>query len=206
MPFYQLNGRNLLFIHVPKTGGKSVEAYLKDLSGGQALFHPKKQDFFPCSPQHMHAEPLELLFGNRFFDHAFMVVRNPYRRFVSEYHWRVTRKEGDLSFAEWAHATLDAFAQNPYVLDNHLRPQVEFKMKRAAVHRLEDSLEKAVHEAVQAMGIDPGRPDLRHTHKVTAPEVTAGEDLFHRLRALYAADFEAFGYDPEDLAGAFRLV
>lgn len=205
MPFYQVNGRNLLFIHVPKTGGRSVEAYLKDLSGAQVLFHPKKQDIFPCSPQHMHAEALELLFGNRFFDHSFMVVRNPYRRFVSEYHWRVTRRDGDQPFEIWAQETLDKLSQNPYLLDNHLRPQVEFRMKKTAVHKLEDGLDKAVHAAMIAVGLDLEAPSLRHTHQVTNSKVTGTQMLAERLQELYAADFEAFGYDPGDLDNAFSV-
>jgi hypothetical protein len=206
MPLYQLNSRNLLFIHVPKTGGKSVEEFLKGLSGGQALFHPKKQDIFPCSPQHMHAEALAMLFGNRFLDHSFMVVRNPYRRFVSEYHWRVTRKNGEEPFEAWAHNILDALEANPYVLDNHLRPQVEFRMSGTDVHKLEDGLEKAVEAAVRAIGLDVERPSLRQTHQVAKAEVTAGRTLVDRLRETYAADFDAFGYNPQDLANAFHVA
>lgn len=206
MPLYQLNSRNLLFIHVPKTGGKSVEEFLKGLSGTQALFHPKKQDIFPCSPQHMHAEALAILFGNQFFDHSFMVVRNPYRRFVSEYHWRVTRKNSEESFETWAHNMLDALEENPYILDNHLRPQIEFRMSGTDVHKLEDGLENAVHAAVRAVGLNIERAPLRQTHQVAKAEVTAGRRMVDRLREIYAADFDAFGYDPRDLVDAFLVA
>ena len=206
MPLYQLNGRNLLFIHVPKTGGKSVEAYLKSLSGGQALFHPRKQDIFPCSPQHMHAEMLELLFGESYVQYSFMVVRNPYRRFVSEYHWRVTRKGGEQDFESWSHQVLDELEHDLFILDNHLRPQIEFRMRNTVVHRLEDGLENAVHAAVQAVGLDLPVPVLDHTHRTDKAEVSGSRGLAERLKQLYAADFEAFGYDPEDLAKAFHLA
>jgi hypothetical protein len=206
MPLYQINGRNLLFIHVPKTGGNSVEEYLKELSGGQALFYPEIQHILPCNPQHMQAAPLELLFGNEFFDHSFIVVRNPYRRFISEFHWRVTRWNSDQSLESWGNATLDGYERNPYWSDNHLRPQAEFPMKETVVHKLEDGLDKAVHAALRAVGLDVEVPSLPHTHKTKTGKVTASQALVDRLRQTYAADFETFGYDPDDLVDTFDVA
>ena len=90
MPIYRINNRNVLFIHVPKTGGTSVERYLGLYAqpalhnqGAKLLRPVKDATFTPAlAMQHFHAELLEAMFPPDFFDYAFMVVRHPAARFT----------------------------------------------------------------------------------------------------------------------------
>ena len=85
---------------------------------------------FPCSPQHFHGTLLEQLFGAEEFDWAFMVVRHPVGRMVSQYRYEVHRRRQPLPappFFRWLRETILARRDNPYVRDNHLRPQHEFE-------------------------------------------------------------------------------
>lgn len=87
-------GRPYAFIHVPKTGGSSIERALE-------LAH-----------EHKTAIEKRDALGWRHWDHkfTFAVLRNPFDRAVSHYHWRVaTHKadgaDGHLPFPEWVRAT-----------------------------------------------------------------------------------------------------
>ena len=90
MPYYK--EKNILFIHIPKTGGTVIENQLKtkfkqSLYGGIIRTSP----YNGGSPQHLfyktifeHKEKLNVDFQNI---KVFCVVRNPYDRILSFYFW-----------------------------------------------------------------------------------------------------------------------
>ena len=90
MPIFKKGKQDLLFIHVPKTGGTSIEK-LFHLSGWRTAYldlNLKGKSFNHlriCSPQHMHAEMLQQQLLIHKFSGIFMTVRHPYDRFRSEY-------------------------------------------------------------------------------------------------------------------------
>ena len=90
MPYYK--EKNILFIHIPKTGGTVIENQLKtklkqSLYGGIIRTSP----YDGSSPQHLfyktifeHKEKLNVDFQNI---KVFSVVRNPYDRIISDLFW-----------------------------------------------------------------------------------------------------------------------
>lgn len=201
MPFVELEDkRRLLFIHVPKTGGTSVEEWMRTL--GPLRFHeaaiPKA---LKCSPQHLRMTDVNILFGQRYFDHAFMIVRDPYDRIASEYRMRATMFPESFfrvwpSFSHWLEAQLDQLQTNRWILDNHLRPQWEFHGSRVAVFRLEDGLEPALASVAAKMGL-PAPETVAHELRTAKGDVAVEWDLSDRLRVeeVYAQDFTEFGYE-----------
>lgn len=144
MPVFSNSNKNILFIHIPKTAGSSIEKIGKDLGWvesfsvrGRSLNDLK---FYKSTPQHLHAKPLELIFNLDQFDSIFTVVRNPFNRLKSEYYWQYSQKITDLDVDEWVPATLDQYLYNAHIYDNHIRPQVEFlpKSKKVEVLKLEE--------------------------------------------------------------------
>jgi len=213
MPVFRKGGKNILFIHVPKCGGTSVENAFRDAGYridylDRKIGHDSLNHLRTCSPQHLHAEPLRQQLRVERFELVFMIVREPLARFRSEYVYlhrkkkTVSRAATDVS--AWAHRTLRAYAKNPYIVDNHLRPQHEFWMPEAVVYRMEDGLDAMMADLNHRfhLGVEPAERALYSKTEVgfSSSEVEVDDALKDELRAFYRADFARFGYDADDFS------
>ena len=143
MPIYTKNGKRILFVHIPKTGGSSIEKYLRshDWEESRRFGHGIKN---------IHATWREYeKWGN--FNYKFTVVRDPVERFKSDLaHLTRDRKHAkeirnffakpvkiqlnphDNEPVEWAISDqnlrrfLAEVKKHPECFDNHIRPQVDF--------------------------------------------------------------------------------
>lgn len=93
----------LLFVHIPKTAGTSVN----ELIGQEAVFNPL------ClkGTKHESLEEFQNRCGEEILSkfHIFTIVRNPLERFISHYRWLQSRQE---RFPEMAQIdSLDSFAR-----------------------------------------------------------------------------------------------
>ncbi|MGC3994823.1 MAG: sulfotransferase family 2 domain-containing protein [Propionicimonas sp.] len=207
MPVYRRDGRSVLFVHIPKTGGTSVEQLFK-ASGWEASYFDARygagtlNNLRWCGPQHMHGAVLKDLFRIDRFDLVFAVVREPVARFRSEYVWRHRKLDEAATDAatvsRWLAKTLVAYQKNPYLYDNHLRPQHEFLVPGTKVLRLEDGLGAALRDLSDAhdLGLDgeverfkDSSAGPRKSGDVEVSAATRG--MLHRF---YKRDFSTFGY------------
>lgn len=203
MPFFTRDGVSVLFVHVPKTGGTAIEDLF--IASGWKAHHVDRsgrlewsQQLRRCSPQHEHADLLRRTLRVGRFDHVFSVVREPLARFRSEFLWR-NRKLVDVDEATvdaWADRVLDKRERDPFALDNHLGPQVEFALRRATVHRFEDGLDAVVRDLVETRGLALDA-DLQHRGRPVASglssrDVPLSERLRARLLEVYADDVAAY--------------
>ena len=137
MPVFSLEERkmNILFVHIPKTGGGSVEHFFRDHGFKVDLFScdPSLLSCFKCSPQHMHASLLSSMLNLANFDYMFTVVRNPVDRMLSEYKWRVRHPWSAHGFDSWYLKVRSEKLKNPYLFDNHVRPQSEFLLPKIKI-------------------------------------------------------------------------
>lgn len=206
MPTFKKDGRRLLFIHVPKAGGTTIERRL-ERAGWSMGFRATgaTDDHFGLrrvSPQHYHGAILPEILRLGRFDVIFMLVRDPLARFRSEYAHR--NKEPGQGKAElvstWADDYLARYQRDPYVLDNHLRPQHEFLVPNTQVYRLEDGIETMLADLNGRFGVGVPtavgrRMDSNVEGRLGSRDVELTDELTERLRAMYAADYETFGYD-----------
>jgi hypothetical protein len=206
MPVFTKDGRNVLFVHIPKTGGSAVERHFVD-AGWVMTYHDgrmardKPNYLRTCTPQHMHGALLRETFRIQRFDAVFAVVRDPVARFRSEY---VMRHKQELStnaaaVEAWAEKSFSRFGTNPFVHDNHIRPQVEFLVPRVRVYRLEDGLDAALVDlnARYDLGVPTEVARVRTSEKtrgISSRAVEVSATLDARIRSFYAADVERFGY------------
>jgi hypothetical protein len=176
---------------------------------------------FKCPSQHFHYEMLNSIFNLNAFGDIFVVVRNPFARFASEFRF-MTGKTGlgktiD-AVDEWAEVVLDERERNPFHLFNHLRPQVEFVPPfNTIVYKLEDGLDvvlKGMFERLQKrQGWSPRELDsqkllLHHEKKTSDLDpmkasihekiLRADVKLSSRIRKVYMQDFKSFY--PEDVS------
>jgi len=209
MPIFVKGRIRCLYVHIPKAGGTSLKQSLRrhgweeqlSVRGQpvQALQHLR------CSPQHYHRELLEQLLRLEAFDLAFTVCRHPFSRMKSEYYWQ--RDNGlapSLDPHAWFEAVLAAYAHDPYVYDNHLRPQQDFILAQPGfkVFKVE---EDGVRQALaRTDALAPASPLQRladalrpaRAHRSTpSPQVEAAfAALRPRIEAFYAQDMARFGY------------
>ena len=210
MPVYRINNKNVLFIHVPKTGGTTVESFL-EMHGKTSLHNQGVKLLKPLSNsvltrslplQHFHAELLEAMFAPDFFDYTFMIVRDPLERLKSEYrHSRALgRLDTRLNFEYWVRLMLGLTTCAPNLRNNHFRPQSQFKCFNAEVFKLEDGMEYILASVCTHLGI-PTPEKIPHERKMAniTFEVTSAAKA--RVRAVYDSDYRAFAYGDTDERG-----
>jgi hypothetical protein len=204
MPLYR-NGANLvLFVHIPKTGGTTIEAALRSAGAAEALRFAKKRPFSRSTLQHMHADVYKDAVGQGFYDWAFAVVRNPFNRFASEYKMKVLDAGGTDDFETFVVANIKRFSEYKYTRDNHIRPQREFISKDVEIFRFEDGLEAPITAAVERLELP--QPEITHTKKGSAGKVLATERSLEMIASFYQVDFKRLGYESNDYESAFELV
>lgn len=194
MPVYNVDGKNVLFVHIPKCGGTTIEYALSDYLVG-FLDRKFKGDYFPCSPQHFHKELLESILNIAYFDLVFTIVRNPYDRIVSEYKWRKKYGNFEKTFDVWLKQQLDCVIENPYHLDNHLRPMTDFMLPRTEIFRLEDGMGPAFEHisAVTGASFD-AQAAKRNVMSSTNEQIEMTADSKYLIQEYYMADLNVFGY------------
>ncbi|MFQ5635633.1 MAG: sulfotransferase family 2 domain-containing protein [Gammaproteobacteria bacterium] len=206
MPLFQGKDRTTLFVHIPKTGGSSVEAWLSRHTK-MSLFSPLAPAALKVCPQHLPHSDLLLLLGEGAWDYAFAVVRNPYERLVSEFFFREPVVDGQqaverVDFSAWVITHLQIRTRNPHYMDNHLRPQVEFLGAGVEVFRYEAGLGKAAAAVARhaAVPLDEPLPQLRSSKKCP---VSFSNEALALVNRVYAEDFSELGYEKRRQAVEF---
>lgn len=209
MPMFARGGTRCLFIHIPKTGGTSVEHGLRRLGWKESLIlHANVHEVvrhFKVSPQHYHSDLLDQVVRWEALDRVFTLCRHPFDRLKSEYYWQQRTGLAPAQAPEvWLSSVLERFYQEACAFDNHIRPQVDFITRKlpCTVIRVEDDGVRRALELADACA-PAGRlrwwsvrafPNWRE--QSTRSRVT--EEAFAALRPqiedFYAADMVRFGY------------
>ena len=220
MPIFRKDGRTLLFIHVPKTGGSTIERVFRDDGWAVTYLDGRmgkgtENNVRRCTPQHMHGSMLESIFRLDRFDDIFLIARDPLARFRSEYLWRLRAAEkvqvDAVSVETWGLQALERLTAEPFLWDNHMRPQAEFVVPDARAYRFEDGLDGIVDDLRTRWQLQPQEvlPRIRDGRdqgaQHSSSDVAISERLGGALAETYAADFERFGYDDHQPARPARL-
>ena len=195
VPICKIKDKLILFIHVPRTGGTTIEHHLGEVG---TVFFKSTADtsLMRVTAQHLHRSDLNAIFPPQTFDYAFMFVRNPFDRLRSVYTYQKSMRpmERIIPFAPWLRLALMRRKWKPYYRDNHLRPQVEFEAFNAEVFRLEDGIDKAFDRLHELFGIrKPAAVDVLNSRSEPLPALSASD--MRLIRETYRADFERYGYD-----------
>ncbi|SFH34775.1 sulfotransferase family 2 domain-containing protein [Sulfitobacter dubius] len=165
MPLLKINDKLLHFVHIPKTGGSCITSYLR-AKGPLALYSREPVEWSKTTPQHMEAATQRMILPYGFCDHRFCILRDPFERLLSEYRYRATRinppealpehivpgdtltveldwgKEFCGTFDAWVAKVFADQIDDPYLSDNHIRPQAEFTGPDVKIFLFEEGLEQ----------------------------------------------------------------
>lgn len=165
---FRIGGKLVLFIHIPKSAGTSVETMLSlhPLCSSVHCLETGIDNGFNaaavCSPQHFHAELLKSIFNLEHFDLIFTIIRDPLCRLLSEHTMQVQRRETtDEQFDSWYALARQERLSNPYIYDNHLRPASEFIVDCCQVFDLSDGLSSIWQQVSQMIGVNPSDSQLQ---------------------------------------------
>lgn len=116
MPIFEKNKKRILFVHIPKTGGTTIEHLFPNNGYKMDKFNPKEA----TSQQHAIAETYKE-WGD--FTSCFTIVRNPIDRFISELNWR------NIKLNNLHSAVINFFSKvkkDKFFNGNHMRNQSDF--------------------------------------------------------------------------------
>jgi hypothetical protein len=210
--FYKKDGTNdvnLLFIHVPKTGGTSFENYLSkkykiplnqstlfsyDPKEVASLQHLVSRDILKRSQEFsIHLENLRII----------AVVRNPYDRMISELFYIKLINEN--STPEEVFHKINEFFTNDHNYDNHKLPQYEFVIDGHG--NINPNIEIAHFENMKRDFTQFGFPDFAETEFANVNKIKIGKknneidyskylnnESISLINNYYDKDFTLFGY------------
>jgi len=205
MTILTCGSKSILFLHVPKCGGSSIVDTFKANGYSSELEVRGKpaQDCLLASPQHQTCSALKSLVRFDKIKEIFMVVRNPYHRLASEYNWlfRDAPPSDRPEYSQWVINSIAIAEQDPYYLDNHLRPMIDFPdlSHPAKIFRLEDGLQAIIElflQSVQSrLNITASHEKNSSLFKFKCEDLTLDEDALQLVNRFYRDDFLAFGYE-----------
>ncbi|MCK0141007.1 sulfotransferase family 2 domain-containing protein [Aliiroseovarius sp. F20344] len=196
MPYIEHDGKRILFIHIPKTGGSSVENWMETL-GPLQLKSPSVNSCFMTTPQHFRWQDIQVLYQEDYFDFVFSIVRDPYARAASEYRMRNRNrlKHNGLRFGTWLDRAMSRARHNPFEFDGHMRPQWEYIGDNTVVYKFEDGIDNILKDVASRMGLPEPKavPHERPSDTTSLPVEWSTADR-SVINVSYREDFEQFGY------------
>jgi hypothetical protein len=159
---FTLSGKKILFIHIPKCGGSSIEQALNDLSDEPILLEHKTSSLPHLWGQYNNDQLQHLTYKEiqrqgycaADFDFIFSIVRNPAKRLISEINWQLSHEFFQYSFSikniheqffsndehrfchyKWQYDYLDDVPENTFIAKlEDLDPLIFFLNKRYNVN------------------------------------------------------------------------
>lgn len=212
MPIFRIGQDLHYYAHVPKCAGVSVERYLKERFGSLAFVNNRFHDaaerdrWTKTSPQHVAQADFEALVPKDWIVSSFAVVRHPFRRVLSSFLFQA-EVEGKVDPAwgidEWAADWMARFKAEPFLYDNHLRPQTSLVPVDAAVFKLEDGLAAIVPHLDALAGNTDGPREVPRANEAAGRaggprrNLVPSPAIADQLARFYLTDFRRFGYEPD---------
>jgi hypothetical protein len=195
MPYIEKH--NLLFIHIPKTGGTAIERALgiKSANEPKKLISKQKEliEGVKTVPQHFTPDILRERLGEDVYESSikFAVVRNPYTRVLSEYFYR--NKTGNMKrFPKWF--------RNYYGNVDHVHkiPQSKFVDSDNITILRQETLQEDFSRFVEESNL-PIKSELGTVNKSKHNKTDLIEEIplpiIGRINNLFEEDFIRFGYE-----------
>ena len=192
--------RKIIFIHIPKTAGSSIEHLLRDEGKYELDFIGVRNG---RSTHHYMGIELKMILKELYPKYyKFSFVRNPYDRLISEYFWCRINNVGhkfNKTFDEFLDYVEDVIKNKKFfkpIENDHFIPQYSFlffnnKLIVNNIFKYED-LETVVPLIKKRLKI---KTSLQHLNKSVKNEITLTQEQKDRIYNLYQIDFQTFNYE-----------
>lgn len=198
---------NLLFIHIPKTGGQSIEKALGVYGPSvEKIWGDITLDGKTKSGQHLSLVDIEKYIGHDKFSTytKIAVCRNPYTRFVSEFHWRKMHFERDLTVDILLNRIENVVHNKDYYdikkcrFGDHFIPQSEFIFDSDGIMVIDhlfrfENFKEIDEYLIQEYGCKKCPKDNQSVPQ--DKKIILTQEQKNRIYNLYQRDFELLGYD-----------
>jgi hypothetical protein len=192
--------RKIIFIHIPKTAGSSIEHLLRDEGRYELDFIGVRNG---RSTHHYMGIELKMILKELYPKYyKFSFVRNPYDRIISEYFWCRIKDVGykfNKTFDEFLDYVEDVIKNKKFfkpIENDHFIPQYSFlffnnKLLVNNIFKYED-IETIVPLIKKKLKINTV---LQHLNKSNKNEITLTDQQKERIYNLYKNDFQTFNYE-----------
>jgi len=192
--------RKIIFIHIPKTAGSSIEHLLRDEGKYELDFIGVRNG---RSTHHYMGIELKMILKELYPKYyKFSFVRNPYDRIISEYFWCRIKDVGykfNKTFDEFLDYVEDVIKNKKFfkpIENDHFIPQYSFlffnnKLLVNNIFKYED-IETIVPLIKKKLKINTV---LQHLNKSNKNEITLTDQQKERIYNLYKNDFQTFNYE-----------
>lgn len=184
----------IIFVHIPKTGGSSINASLLSLRGIDhkgSFFGPKLKASFMAGHQTALEMKEEILTRGEDWNSywKFSIVRNPYDRIDSSYNWHHTlgHSTPEIPFLE----TVNYAKYEDYLFDNEKQLMVD------KVYKFEQGMDYIYREIEKQIGFILPRRKAKMVEKIKKYRFTTEAKNIILKKSNF--DFEYFNYDKEKL-------
>jgi 23S rRNA A1618 N6-methylase RlmF len=219
MPYYK--PLNLIYIHIPKTGGMSIEEYFYkkcNLTRGEKniygwYLNREKRIRFPNDRSLQHLTYQEIIHYQQYFDYKhdeinnttiLVSVRNPFERIISDLFWGNKIKNVDELDEELLYDIIYNYLYVDNDIDNHRVPQYKYILDENK--QLLKNIKIVKTETLQQDMIQLGYNDFDifiNKNKRNEKETIHYMNLLNQksmdlIYEYYKKDFEIFGYSYEN--------
>ena len=187
MPLYRHYDKELVHIHIPKTGGTAVTKAV-ETRGGLASFMRKApaEQCGDVTPQHMDIGHTKMFFYLGQLP-AFAVIRDPWHRTVSEFVWRTgTCNWSKMSL--WLKENLVDIDHQKH--DNHFLPQCKFINEDVKLFKYSNKLNDVAQYIGEQLGFDDFKIKTREQVRTryNPPEIKVVDTEARNLWETFYAD------------------
>jgi hypothetical protein len=204
MPYFRKGDLNVLFLHIPKTGGTSIEYYFSEKYSiplnTKAMYTGANT---PLGTSYQHLPYKEIVKHKYLFPIEFdnltvlTVVRNPYDRILSDlFYYKLVDAKTE---PPRVYDAIQTFFQSAKQYDNHPLPQYEYVTNEDGT--LVDHIHILKTETLQEDMKNLGYKDFHKTMNKNRAISNTLYDSYLNVNSLecissyYEKDFDLFGYD-----------
>lgn len=233
MPYFSLvsyrniqlpwSGENVLFVHIPKTGGTSMEMYLKKRARNKMSLFSDFGYLNGVSAQHLTLSTIyqEMENKNEAFPQAskiskiITIIRNPYTRLMSEL-FHIKRIQSDTTPDEVTQIIKHVFhiyQNDNTIYDGHLRPQYQYLINPNTNELYPNIIivhQETLNEDMRKLGFidfsehsnigahrqaSSKESSQQHTYHETDYQELLNDESIRLINDFYDKDFELFHYN-----------